>query len=47
MKRTVLILGAAVAAAALSASALAAEAPKETPFPVPATERASSSRHRP
>lgn len=38
VKRTVVILGVAVAAAALSASALAAEAPKETPFPVPATE---------
>lgn len=37
MKRTLVILGAALAAAALSASALAAEAPKETPFPVPAT----------
>lgn len=38
MKKTLVILGAAFAAAALSASALAAEAPKETPFPVPATE---------
>lgn len=38
VKRTLVILGVAVAAAALSASALAAEAPKETPFPVPATD---------
>lgn len=37
MKRTLVILGAAVAAAAISASALAAEAPKETPFPTPST----------
>ena len=36
MKRTLLILGAALAAAALSTAALAAEAPKETPFPAPA-----------
>ena len=38
MKQTLVILGAALAAVALSASALAAEAPKETPFPVPAME---------
>ena len=37
MKRSLVILGAALAAAAFGASALAAEAPKETPFPVPAT----------
>ena len=37
MKRILVILGAALVAAATSAMALAAEAPKETPFPAPAT----------
>ena len=37
MKRTIAILAAALGAVAVSASALAAEAPKETPFPVPTT----------
>lgn len=37
MKRTLVTIGAALAMAVLGSAALAAEAPKETPFPAPAT----------